>query len=391
MSTAPSFFPAALLLACMSASPIGAAWATPCQQDRDCAPSSQDQVAWCHQNECVVSSRDRAQCRQGHPTPYCIVDANCDDADANTVSWCEDYRCHQAQRSGQGQCAPQPCTSDPQCNDFDFSTQDWCHQGSCIHARKDQLSCRRSAVSCNTRSDCLDGDRNTIDWCVAGTCAQAQRSGNGSCGASSCSPVTVVLQATRRGSVNNPVSGDRWKVVGDSYQIRYRRGKSSNVPYSLSYHCFELAGVQGQILSAELEMVHSDNTYDSDDPSETVIFRPMDRVPCNAALDVSNLSTPSNYQAIFDDLNDGAVVAQFTATLSDKDQTERFPVNATGLSQLRSLAGQSTPWGIGGGLSTADNPSIGAVERVFRGTDDTGGTTLPAAKLILQVRPSGCP
>lgn len=242
------------------------------------------------------------------------------------------------------------------------------------------------------RRDCLDGDPNTVDWCIAGRCAQAERAGNGVCLASStCEPISVVLESTRRGAVNNPIFGRRWKVVGNSYQIRYQRGSTSNLPSTLSYHCFDLASLEGQILSAEIEMVHSDNSYESDDPFETVVFRPMEQVPCDATLDRSILSAPPNHQAIFDDLNDGPVIAQFTATLSDVNQTERFPVNASGLAQLRNLAGQATPWGIGGGLSSADVPNQGAVERIFRGTDNTGGTELPAAKLILQVRPAGCP
>lgn len=394
MISAPAILRAASLLA-----PIGwiawIAWispavAAPCEEDLDCRPSSSTQVAWCHQTECVVAPRDNAQCRHSQATPFCIVDANCDDAQADTVNWCEDYRCHRASRSAGGQCPAQACSRDRQCDDADFSTQDWCRQGSCVHARRDQLSCRRAGTSCSSRSDCLDGDRSTIDWCFEGTCAQIQRASTGQCEASGCAPITVVLENTRRGAVNNPIAGGRWKVLGNSYQIRYRRGKTSNGPSTLSYHCFDLQSVRGQILSAELEMTHSDNSYESADPSETVVFRPMEQVPCDAALDASILARPPNHQAIFDDLNDGPVVAQFTATLSDNNQLERFPVNANGLTQLRSLAGQSTPWGIGGGLSSADAPETGAVERVFRGSDDSGGNVLPAAKLILQVRPSGC-
>lgn len=388
MKSAPSIVPAALVLASISwGHPVLAA---PCQKDRDCSASSDTQLAWCQQQECVLAPRNQPQCRDSQTSPFCIVDANCDDARSDTVNWCEAYRCHRAPRDAMGQCSPEPCTRDPQCNDFDVSTQDWCRQGSCVHAQRSQSSCRRAGVSCTTRKDCIDGDPNTVDWCFEGTCAQIARSSAGQCEASGCAPVTVVLESTRRGAVNNPVLGGRWKVVGNSYQIRYQRGRTSNGPATLNYHCFDLQSVRGQILSANLEMVHSDNSYQSEDPSETVVFRPMDRVPCDAALDVSILARPPNHQAIFDDLRDGSVVAQFTATLSDADQVERFAVNSSGLAQLRNLAGQATPWGIGGGLSSADAPQTGAIERVFRGTDDTGGTELAPAKLILQVRPSGC-
>lgn len=393
MKPATALFRAALLgtsTLWISSGLIQPAFATPCAQDRDCNALA-GQISWCHQDECVAATRDRMACRHSQVSPYCIVDANCEDGQPDSVNWCESYRCHRAPRNQGGQCQASPCSRDPECNDFDFSTQDWCHQGRCVHARKNQLDCRRVGVSCSARADCLDGDRNTVDWCFEGSCAQANRASNGSCAASSCTPTTIVLESTRRGAVNNPILQDRWKVIGSSYQIRYQRGQSGNFARTLSYHCFDLAAIQGRILSAELEMVHSDNSYESQDPSETVVFRPMERVRCDEALDVSVLRTPPNHQAIFDDLNDGAVLAQFTATLSDNDQTERFPVTAAGLTQLRNLAGQSTPWGIGGGLSTANAPDRGEIERVFRGTDDTGGTTLPAAKLILQVRPAGCP
>lgn len=198
------------------------------------------------------------------------------------------------------------------------------------------------------------------------------------------------MQSSRRGAVNNPVLGDRWKVISNSYQIRYVRGRSSNGPATLNYHCFDLTEVQGTILSAELAMTHSDNTYESTDPFETVVFRPMDRVRCDAALDASPLRTPSNYQQIFDDLDDGPILAQFQATLSDKNQVERFAVNPTGLNHLRGVAGSSTPWGIGGGLTTASATNPGEYERVFRGTDSSGGVVLPQAQLIMQVLPPGC-
>lgn len=70
---------------------------------------------------------------------------------------------------------------------------------------------------------------------------------------------------------------------------------------------------------------------------------------------------------------------------------ERFDVNPTGLTALRSIAGTSTPWGIGGGLTTADATTNGEFERIFRGTNTTGGVSMPKAKLILQVRPADCP
>lgn len=379
----------------------------PCNRDLDCYAGWQS-VSWCHEGQCKQRNRIDQACELPGDSNRCWWDGECDDGDPSTVTWCDEPiwstwnwlfggksgRCHVAPRDASA-CDPgtqAQCRRDRDCSDNNSRTKDWCHEGTCHQARRDDARCVDSGSSCRRNHQCADNDSNTVDWCSGGQCYHAPVTGEGCEPALDCEPVHVVLEHTRRGSVNNPALGDsRWKVIDHSYQIRYM-GTSSGpaTPQSVQYTCFDLASVPaGTVVSAYMEMTHSGNSYDSTDPSERVGFVPFDKVGCDdPGLNNPVLRKPDNYQEIFDDAQDGPVLAQFTASRVDNGRTESFPVNQTGLANIQARIGQS--WGVGGILLDPDPSGTGELERVFRGTDESGGTIQPTAKLVLTIKPDSC-
>lgn len=301
--------------------------------------------------------------------------------------------------SGQGQCndgACVECVADSDCAGATNCTQaatcvdNACVDGAPVVCADDGNVC--TAHACDPASGCVttnvaDGIScgSNGETCQAGVCETAVNPPN-------CEPIQVVLEHTKRGAINNPQSGEtRWKVVGTGYQVRYIRGANGDIPLTNSYNCWDTSGLSGTVMSAYVEMFHSDNSYDSPDASETVAFVPFDQVGCNAPeLDNPSLTVPSNWQALFDDAIDGPVLAEFTATESDQGRTESFPLNAAGVASLQAALGSSQGFGLGGILTTADGAGPGQIERVFRGTDGTSGEAKPPTRLVITIQPDSC-
>lgn len=381
-----------------------------CTANWQCRDAQWQTLDWCDQGECQHLERENLACQLPAATPGCWFDLQCADGDPNTVNWCGDYdwrrifswgdrspgRCHSAPRDGSA-CddsnAPQ-CRRNRDCADADPQTRNWCHEGECIEAQIDQANCVEPESECQSQRDCVDDDQATVDWCYLGECYHAPVDG-AQCEPTlaDCEPVHVVLEHSLRGAVNNPAAGgDAWRVPGNGYQIRYVRGPNGvDVPLSTSFTCFDTASLSGTVLSAYVEMTHSKNSYDSPDPSESVALLSFDQVGCDEpALSNASDEAPDNWSAIFQDSNEGAVLAEFIATQDDQGTTERIPLNQAGLESLQSLLGSSAGFGLGGTLTSADGASPGAMERVFAGTDGSSGSAQPSTKLVITLKPQQC-
>lgn len=405
-----------------------------CLRNRDCRDGDPSTRNWCFEGQCYEVDRSDAACQE--TGRQCRRASQCRDGDRSTVDWCYRGSCYHAPKEGgvcEPACEPSTCPDDNNpctqaaCDDQNACTQvpvengsscdaGQCLDGACVECVAD-TDCG-GATNCTQAETCVDnvcqsgapvvceddGNLCTVQSCDPASgcvstpvqdgtaCGDGQSCQGGTCVADNdCPPVEVVIDHSKRGSVNNPLlPGGLWKVIQNSYQIRWIRFGGSNLPASSNYHCFDLSGVQGTVLDARLEMKHSGESYDSADPAETVVFRDIENTPCDDRYDNAPTDAPSDHAAIFQDLNDGAILAQFEATASDNNRTESFGVTPAGLTSLRNAAGGAALWGIGGGLSTADRTTNLEVERVFRGSNDTETTTQPPTKLILTVQPASC-
>ena len=201
-------------------------------------------------------------------------------------------------------------------------------------------------------------------------------------------PTTVTLEHIGRGAFNSRFvvenTGAPWKVISGSYQIRHI-GSSDNqsAPASRDYFSFSLNGVQGTVATAELHITHPGNSYDSADPTETITLYDI-------STPTVDLETPdekgdiSVLEGIFHDIGSGNEYGSFVADASSDDTVEIVSLNATALADIQTAISNGTDWAIGGSLtSPADTLTFGTFERVFRGSDASGGTPQPAAKLVL--------
>lgn len=226
---------------------------------------------------------------------------------------------------------------------------------------------------------------------AAGTAGASGSSGAGGQDAGSDgSTMPIVLNHTSRGAFNSSavvtLLSQPWKVVGSSYQVRHLGDGMASLPATRSYFTFDLSSVSGTITAAELRIAHPSNSYDSGDASEMVeLF--------DVSTAGSTLASPDDTQpltvldAIFDDLGGGVSFGAFTATAADNDTTEIIVLNGAALTSLNTVAGTSTPWSIGASLTSASATTFGATERIFRGSDDTGGGGPPSTELEVTVTP----
>lgn len=399
-----------LLLASTGLGANAAQAATPCEANWQCRDALPQTLDWCHEGQCRHIDRASEQCQLSAAEPGCWLDLQCDDGNPNTVNWCADFdwrllwpwgdrapgRCHAAPRDASA-CEPiegPECERNWDCSDGNVQTRNWCYQGQCMEALRDQSECVEPDASCRVQRDCRDQDAATVDWCHLGRCYHAPIDGT-QCEpvASECEPVMVVLEHTARGAVNNPAAGsDAWKVPGTGYQIRYiRTGDGADLPLTSSYHCFPTDALPGTVMHASVEITHSENSYGSQDASETVAFLAFDQVGCDdPGLMRPSDDAPENWNAIFQDLNDGPLLAEFTATAADQGNTVTVPLNQEGLAALQSAIDDGAAFGLGGVLLTADGQAPGEMERVFQGTDGSSGTPQPSTKLLLTFRPDTC-
>lgn len=385
------------------------AQSTPCSANWQCRDAQWQTLDWCDQGECRHQEREARACQLPASAPGCWVDTQCNDGDPNTVTWCGDYdwrlllnwggdtapgRCHVAPRDGSA-CddsnAPE-CRRNRDCYDTDPRTRNWCHEGQCFEAQVDEADCAVPESSCSLQRDCIDEDTDTVDWCYRGECYHAPVDG-AQCVApvADCEPVHVVLEHTVRGAVNNPaLGGNIWRVTGNGYQIRYIRTQQGvDVPLTTSFNCFDTSNLSGTVLGASVELTHSDNSYDSQDPSENIGFVAFDQVACDdAALSNPNDQPPQNWSDIFQDSVDGELFAEFTAQENDNGETKSIPLNQAGIDSLQSMLGSS--FGFGGILLSADGESAGVQERVFAGTDGSSGAAQPSTKLVITLKPENC-
>lgn len=381
-----------------------------CTANWQCRDASWKTLDWCEQGQCQHIDRSSLQCQVSAAEPGCWIDTQCDDGDPATIEWCGDYdwrlifglgdrapgRCHVAARDGSA-CddsnAPE-CKRNRDCYDANPKTRNWCHEGQCLAMPRDQADCSAVDETCRVQRDCVDEDSSTVDWCYRGACYHAPIDGAQCSGtASACEPVYRVLEHVARGAVNNPAAGNgAWRVPGSGYQIRYiRTGEGANVPLTSSVTCFDTSSLSGTVMSAYVEIKHSEKSYDSQDSSETVAFVPLDQVACGAdALANPSDAPPENWSAIFQDANDGPVLAEFTVDALGQGRIESVPLNQAGLDAVQSFVGSSSGFGLGGTLLTAGAQSPGATERVFQGTDGTSGSPQPSTKLILTLKPETC-
>lgn len=390
--------------------------------DVDCTPPNECQVGECSEpgGDCSFTNvpnntqcgEDGGLCVDGACTvcdPNSCDDGNeCTEGSCNALNVCENIPVNDGAscNGGGGQCLTGncvECVADADCNagnacvQADSCVNNQCQAGDPVVCPDDGNVCTASACDpvngCST-SNVPDGTScgNAGETCQAGVCEGVVQPPD-------CEPITVVIEHRRRGAVNRPGSGNKWKVISNSYQIRSENDLLSgqDVPLTSNYHCFDLSAVpSGQIVSAELELSHSENSYDSPDPSETVAFREITQANCNTDFSNPPLNAPTNYQQIFDDLNSGSIVAEASMSLTNNGPNEqtpraqRFPVNAAAFAGIQAKLGSSAEWGIGGSLTTGDGASAGAIERVFRGTDESAGTIWPSALLTLTIKPDSC-
>lgn len=219
------------------------------------------------------------------------------------------------------------------------------------------------------------------------TSTGGESSSSGGTGGGS-TPTQVTLQHMHRGAFNSPeivqLLGQPWKVVGNSYQVRSIGDGAAPIQASRSYFSFDLSNVEGAITSAELRISHPSSSYDSPDSSETV-----ELFDVGTSLDL--LQNPNQSQglallaSIFDDLGTGASFGSFVTALSDNGSIESIALNAAALGSLTSAASAGSTWSVGLSLTSGNVSNFGQFERVFRASDDTGGSPQPATELVLTI------
>lgn len=219
---------------------------------------------------------------------------------------------------------------------------------------------------------------------------------------------TVVIESTEREAINDPelvdLLSNRFKVVGRSYQVRAVNGgtERGSVSTTRPVYAFPLSSAQGQskkVLSATLTFLHPEISIsgpDGDeaiDPTETMTFKSIEKFTVS---DLNSLPGPSNSnpgdlalcKRIFDDLGDGLSYGTLTASKDNNGKEQTVSLNVNAIRELnKAIAAGDDNFIIGGTLTSGREPGNGlprgVQERIFRGSDDSGGFGYPEIKLTL--------
>ncbi|MEM7254208.1 MAG: VPLPA-CTERM sorting domain-containing protein [Pseudomonadota bacterium] len=193
----------------------------------------------------------------------------------------------------------------------------------------------------------------------------------------------------RRGAFNNPIAVGTlgpWKVPFGNYQVREvdQGVPNSSLQLTNNYHIFDIpALLPGEsITGVELRIIHSGNSYDSPNATETVgiydvdpdNFAALQTVAGSGTGDFDGLTQPEA-EVVFADLGSGTLYGSFDAELGDNGSTEVVDLSSS-LASVLSTLGQSGGGDFGIGMTVISGDINGTVERVFRGTDSALDTEL---------------
>lgn len=229
---------------------------------------------------------------------------------------------------------------------------------------------------------------------------------------------TVTISHSDREAVNAPqilsAASNRFKVIGNSYQVRDIATQNGSIPATRPYFIFSLSSAgQGTVVDAKMRFKHPDGSFDGNvDDSETMTFFSVDRF---SAQQLRALQTPvrpngdpatpfsqsalNNLQQIFDDLGDGTNYGTLRASAANAGTFQTISLNSNARRDLTTAINQGkTEFILSGDLtsgSSSDAPHpFGTQERIFRGSDGTGGRAQPPIQLILTISdetPSSAP
>ncbi|MEM9111388.1 MAG: PEP-CTERM sorting domain-containing protein [Planctomycetota bacterium] len=205
------------------------------------------------------------------------------------------------------------------------------------------------------------------------------------------SVASVSVETTNRGSIGNFDTGSAFFnqfTLGftPEYHVWAFGVPVDDVPLRFevarNYHIFDLSSLSGTATSATISFFHPDGavgttSYNSPDPTETMTLYEV-------TTDSSVIeSQPGAFEPIFNDLGDGTVFGELTASSANDGAYQTITLNAAALAAIQDAIDNDTDWVVGGALSTIQfdpdllpggNPLEN--ERIFRGSAGESSPTI---------------
>ena len=381
-----------------------------CLGDAEC-----DDGDLCNGKEICLSSR----CRAG--TPLSCNDGNVCTADACdgrlgcvTAPLPDGSACGSRQVCVQGICGA-GCAGNAECDDANLCTgTETCVAFRCqsgVSLRCDDGNFCNGVERCDPSAGCLagappscpdDGNACTEETCdpVSG-CIARQLPDATPCGDTGARCRGGVCQAAAqqmtishlfRGAFNSVeivgMLSQPWKVLGNSYQVRTLGDGTRALQATRSYFTFDLQGISGTVTAAALRIAHPQNSFQGNEPFETVELYDVHTPSASLQSPPAGPDT-APLAEIYRDLGTGQRFASFAAGEQDNGSVQAIALDAAAVQSLnRSIASGAGEWSIGATLASGNATAFGATDRVFRGSDESGGRPQPATLLVLDLDPA---
>ena len=198
--------------------------------------------------------------------------------------------------------------------------------------------------------------------------------------------IATPVEHASRGAFKSPdfvVSDESWKLPGGSYATGGFALDGEVVMPTRGYFSFDLTGVNGTVVGADIEIGHPKGSYTSANEIETVSLFEVTTAAEELAAPDESLGLDA-LERIFEDLGDGEEYGVFAAEAALNGTTEDISLSEAAVAAINLAVGAGS-WSVGTAITTTDGEdSFGGV---FAGSSDAS----PAAVLVLAVTSSDEP